>query len=483
MRDGHARGHQGGRARVRAPGLWLIRSLRHVGATPGCLIGAGGEPVHEGGREPARVDAAVGWRLMAVAAPPGSLTEPSALALAAAIRAGETSASEVVDAHIEVLRRAQARSRPLALERFAEAREEAAAADEEIAGAASAEELPPLVGIPCTIKESIAVRGMPNCSGLASRRDYRCTETAPSAQRLLDAGAILLGVTNTSELTLWIESSNRVYGRTSNIYDPTRTAGGSSGGEGVAVASGGSPIGLGTDFGGSIRLPASSVVLGDPDTISVDGLEVVLFEATSRIPARRELRDARDRAAGELEAAGARVRREPMKDMRRALELYLAAAAAWSETGARDILDQAGAEFSWRRALSRKSPHTAALLLLLAVERPAGRMVRRTRRALAAAVALAREVAARIGDGVLLHPPFPRVAPRHGATVGRPWVIANAAVFNLIGLPVTQVPLGLGQRGLPLGVQVVAGRGRDHQTIAVALELERRLGGWVPPSW
>ena len=110
-------------------------------------------------------------------------------------------------------------------------------------------------------------------------------------------------------------------------------------------------------------------------------------------------------------------------------------------------------------------------------------MVRRTRRALAAAVALAREVAARIGDGVLLHPPFPRVAPRHGATVGRPWVIANAAVFNLIGLPVTQVPLGLGQRGLPLGVQVVAGRGRDHQTIAVALELERRLGGWVPPSW
>jgi len=481
---------------------------------------------------------------MAVAAPPGSLTEPSALALAAAIRAGETSASEVVDAHIEVLRRAQARSRPLALERFAEAREEAAAADEEIAGAASAEELPPLVGIPCTIKESIAVRGMPNCSGLASRRDYRCTETAPSAQRLLDAGAILLGVTNTSELTLWIESSNRVYGRTSNIYDPTRTAGGSSGGEGVAVASGGSPIGLGTDFGGSIRLPAffngvfghkpspgmvpntgmfptatgeanrllgtgplvrraedlmpvlkivagpdgvdpavTSVVLGDPDTISVDGLEVVLFEATSRIPARRELRDARDRAAGELEAAGARVRREPMKDMRRALELYLAAAAAWSETGARDILDQAGAEFSWRRALSRKSPHTAALLLLLAVERPAGRMVRRTRRALAAAVALAREVAARIGDGVLLHPPFPRVAPRHGATVGRPWVIANAAVFNLIGLPVTQVPLGLGQRGLPLGVQVVAGRGRDHQTIAVALELERRLGGWVPPSW
>ncbi|MFL5841348.1 MAG: hypothetical protein ACJ77Z_12950, partial [Thermoleophilaceae bacterium] len=77
--------------------------------------------------------------------------------------------------------------------------------------------------------------------------------------------------------------------------------------------------------------------------------------------------------------------------------------------------------------------------------------------------------------------PFPRVAPRHGGTVGRPWVLANAAVFNLSGQPVTQVPLGLDSKGLPLGVQVVAGRDRDHVSIAVALELERTFGGWVRP--
>jgi fatty acid amide hydrolase 2 len=87
-----------------------------------------------------------------------------------------------------------------------------------------------------------------------------------------------------------------------------------------------------------------------------------------------------------------------------------------------------------------------------------------------------------IGGGVLLHPPFPRVAPRHGGTVGRPWVLANAAVFNLTGMPVTQVPLGLGAKGLPLGVQVVGCRDQDHVTIAVALELERAFGGWVPPT-
>ena len=80
---------------------------------------------------------------------------------------------------------------------------------------------------------------------------------------------------------------------------------------------------------------------------------------------------------------------------------------------------------------------------------------------------------------MLLHHPHPRVAPRHGATIGRAWVITPAAVFNLLGLPVTQVPLGLNPRGLPLGVQVAAADGDDHLTIAAALELERRFGGWV----
>ena len=86
-----------------------------------------------------------------------------------------------------------------------------------------------------------------------------------------------------------------------------------------------------------------------------------------------------------------------------------------------------------------------------------------------------------IGDGVLLHPPHARVAPRHGRTVGRGWVITPTAVFNLLGLPVTQVPLGLNPAGLPLGVQVAAGRDRDHVAIAAAIELERACGGWVPP--
>jgi fatty acid amide hydrolase 2 len=106
---------------------------------------------------------------------------------------------------------------------------------------------------------------------------------------------------------------------------------------------------------------------------------------------------------------------------------------------------------------------------------------RRVRRLLAARDAFTRELADTIGDGVLLHPPAPKVAPKHGATIGRVWWIHPMLVFNLAGLPVTQVPLGLNDDGLPLGVQVAAGRGADHRTIAVATELERVFGGWTPP--
>jgi fatty acid amide hydrolase 2 len=194
--------------------------------------------------------------MTSVAAPSRPLTELSATALAGAIRAGETSARAVVEAHIERLRAVGPRVNAIAADRFDAALEDADAADARIAQADDPGALPPLLGVPCTIKESIALRGMPNCAGLLSRREHRATETAPAAARLLAAGAIPLGVTNTSELTMWIESANYVYRRTRNAYDPARVAGGSSGGEGAAIGSGGSPIGLGSDIGGSIRLPA-----------------------------------------------------------------------------------------------------------------------------------------------------------------------------------------------------------------------------------
>lgn len=346
---------------------------------------------------------------------------------------------------------------------------------------------------------------------------------------------------------MWIESSNRLYGRTANAYDRKRTAGGSSGGEGSAVGAGFAPIGLGSDIGGSIRLPAffngvfghkpspgivpcsghfpaasgaeassemlaagplarraedlmpfvravagrddgdpvsRDVQLGDPASVSLEGLEVVVSEGASLISVRGELHDARERAAGALAAAGARIRRVELKGMRRAVEYYLATLG----DGDQDLIELFALEAAPALPkvlvdqVRRRGPHTLPLALTFAAQRVAQRMPKRNAKAIDAGRRLTEELNEAIGDGVMLHPPFPRVAPRHGATIGRPWVLANAAVFNLTGMPVTQVPLGLGSKGLPLGVQVVGRRDRDHVTIAVALELERTFGGWVPPT-
>jgi fatty acid amide hydrolase 2 len=107
---------------------------------------------------------------------------------------------------------------------------------------------------------------------------------------------------------------------------------------------------------------------------------------------------------------------------------------------------------------------------------------RGARRLVDAARRASDELAEKIGDGALLHPPFPRLAPKHRTTFAQPWLATNTAVFNLFGMPATQVPLGIGDEGLPFGVQVGAAPGNDHVCIAVAMALEAAGGGWVDPA-
>jgi fatty acid amide hydrolase 2 len=473
------------------------------------------------------------------------IVERSATDLARAIRDGELTSREVVEAHVTRARLLNPELMAIAADRFEAALAEADSADERVREGG---DLPPFLGVPCTIKESFAVEGMPNAAGLVHRADVRADEDAPAVARLRAAGAIPIGVTNTSEATMWIESSNHLYGRTNNAYNPKRTAGGSSGGEGASIGAGFAPFGLGTDIGGSIRLPAffngcfghkpspgivpssghfpapsgegpsaemlaagplarraedlmpfiravagrddgdpisRDAELGDPRSVSVRGLDVVLSEGATLIPVRGELRDARERAAGALAARGANIRREQLKGMRRAVEYYLATLGDADE----DLLEVFALDAAPQLPkvavdhVRKRGPHTLPLALLFMAQRATERMPpARNAKMIEAGKRLTHELEEVIGDGVLLHPPFPRVAPRHGATIGRPWVLANAAVFNLTGMPVTQVPLGLGSKGLPLGVQVVGRRDQDHVTIAVALELERVFGGWVPPT-
>lgn len=114
----------------------------------------------------------------------------------------------------------------------------------------------PFLGVPFTAKESFAVTGLPNSGGLVARQDHIADDDAVVVRRLRCAGAIPMALSNCSELCMWWESANKVYGRTCNPFDFSKIVGGSSGGEGAIIGAGGSVIGIGADIGGSIRMPS-----------------------------------------------------------------------------------------------------------------------------------------------------------------------------------------------------------------------------------
>ena len=175
--------------------------------------------------------------------------------LAQELRDGKYSAVELIDAYIEEIQAVNPRLNAVVRDRFNLAREEAKQADHKLQ-TMDHDQLPPYLGVPCTVKESFQLSGMPNSAGLRSREQVIAKEDAVVVQRLRKSGAIPLGVTNTSELCMWMESNNKLYGRTNNPYDQNCIAGGSSGGEGSIIGSGASIFGIGSDVGGSIRMPA-----------------------------------------------------------------------------------------------------------------------------------------------------------------------------------------------------------------------------------
>ncbi|HMV68247.1 MAG TPA: amidase family protein, partial [Myxococcota bacterium] len=115
----------------------------------------------------------------------------------------------------------------------------------------------PLHGLPITIKENLALPGTPQTVGVRARASRPGSTTAPVVEAALSAGAIVLGKTNVPQLLLAMETHNDIWGTTHNPWDLGRSPGGSSGGEGAAIAAGMSPLGIGTDIGGSIRIPAA----------------------------------------------------------------------------------------------------------------------------------------------------------------------------------------------------------------------------------
>ncbi|MFW5878958.1 MAG: amidase [Myxococcota bacterium] len=456
------------------------------------------------------------------------------------------SARDVLEAHIERIRRVNPVLNAMVRDRFEAAREEADAADASVRSGAGP--LPWFYGVPCSIKEAFALSGMPQTGGLLVRKGHVAPRDATAVARIRGAGAIPMGVTNVSELCMWFESSNRVYGRTNNPYDPKRMVGGSSGGEGALIGAGASPFGLGSDIGGSIRMPAffngvfghkpsSGLVpstgqfpishgdarkmlcsgplarraedlfpllrilagpdgedsacvemdLLDPAEVDVRELVVLDVEDDGKHAVARSLVGVQ-RAAGEaLAKAGATVQRAGFPGMARAIDLWSSRLQRAGGESFAALLGDGKADRSLRhfgRWMLGRSPHTLPALLLAHAETVTGALPGLAVRCARLEQELRDELTSALGErGVMLYPSFPRTATRHYMPLLRPFEFRYTAVFNVLGFPVTQVPMGLGEDGLPLGLQVAAAPGNDHLTIAVALELERVFGGWRPPSW
>lgn len=174
--------------------------------------------------------------------------------LAAAIRSRAISPVEIIDACLHRAALLQPKLNAFVHVDAERAREQARAAETTLLHGKDA--VGPLHGVPLTIKACIDVSDWPCAAGSLLRKDYVAVSDAPLVARLKAAGAILIGNTNTPEFLMAYETDNLLSGKTSNPWDLSRTAGGSSGGEAAAIASGCSAGGVGSDGGGSIRVPA-----------------------------------------------------------------------------------------------------------------------------------------------------------------------------------------------------------------------------------
>jgi fatty acid amide hydrolase len=181
-----------------------------------------------------------------------SITDLSATELVRLIAADELSAREVVAAHIDRIQEVNPRLNAVVSPRFEQALDEARLADQR---QAQGQQLGLLHGLPITIKDFFDLTGAPTTAGLTARATHRATSDAQVVGQLRAAGAIVLGKTNVAQLGMMMECDNPLFGRTNNPWNLKRSPGGSTGGEAAIIAARGSPLGLGSDGGGSIRQP------------------------------------------------------------------------------------------------------------------------------------------------------------------------------------------------------------------------------------
>ncbi|HYM78086.1 MAG TPA: amidase [Candidatus Dormibacteraeota bacterium] len=457
--------------------------------------------------------------------------------MARQIREKKISPVELAEAHLAKIERLNPQLNAFVHVDPERVRREALAAETAVSGGQA---LGPLHGVPISVKSSVNVAGMKCEAGTRLRAGHIATKDAPLVERLRKAGAIILGVTNTPELLMAWETDNLLYGRTNSPWDLEHTPGGSSGGEAAAMAAGMSAGGVGSDGGGSIRVPAHftgicglkptpgripatghfppsggpfaligvvgpmartvadlkvlfEVMQGpdDGDTCAapvpvrwpgkdeVTGLRIGYFEDDGRTPVTPETRQAVQAAAEALRRAGFQV--EPFRP-----EGLEEARVVWKKFFVKMGGMLIGPMFNGRQ--QDANPILKQFLEWSKAEPslsgPAVIDAWIRRDTLRASV-----LEQMRKYPILLCPAAAIPAFRHGE---RSWMIDGKTVqyldawsytewFNLLGNPAAVVPVSQSSEGLPIGVQIVGRPWEEEQVLSVAAALEGVCGGWKAP--
>ncbi|XP_066257002.1 fatty-acid amide hydrolase 2-A-like isoform X2 [Euwallacea similis] len=467
----------------------------------------------------------------------------SASSLAKKIRERELKSEDIVQAFIDRIKEVNPIINAIVDRRFEAALKEAKQIDQDIANGKIHEidfKNKPFLGVPFTSKESTAAEGLSWTFGLIKRRGRKATFDADCVSSMKQAGAILLGVTNIPQLNLWQETSNPLYGLTKNPYNTTRNVGGSSGGESSILAACGSPIGIGTDIGGSCRIPAfmcgvfghkiSNNIVNlkgltyrtgeEKDTMvsvgamtryaedllpfikalagpKADELKLDMPVSIKRLqvyyitnpkdplmsPFRPEIHAILLKAVKHLEEVCSKKPQELVfENLKYQYKLWKYWLSLENTNFKNDINDKEGEV----NAITEIIKHftiggdftTATIFNLInGYLKPVD-----SSWAIETTLNLRESFLSKLDDNsVLLYPSSSFPASYHHTALLRPFNFDCFAIWNAMKFPVTQVPMGLGSEGLPLGIQVVAAPNQDRLCVAVAKQLESAFQGFVPP--
>jgi len=460
----------------------------------------------------------------------------SLVSMVAALDRREVSALELLDAHLDRVGRLDGEVNAVVTVAPERARAEAAAIDATRAGGG---EVGPLAGVPITVKDAIATAGIRSTGGAVELADHVPTTDATVVDAVRRAGAVVFGKTNVPRWSGDYQSSNEMFGTTNNPWDLDRTPGGSSGGPAAAVAMGFTGFEIGTDIGGSVRVPASfcgvyghkpsfgviptfgyldhprfhrnvaDVNVFGPIARSIDDLDYLMGVLAGPNP---------DDAVGwrldlppepATDLAGFRVAAwldddfcqvDPaVLDVLTAAVDALDAAGARVDRGRRPVLDPASASMNGLRVISAATDISSTEAEAAAAVEGGYAMTHRSWDVLHRERGEIRQRWAEFFADVdiLLCPVTPVPAFRHvQASEGSNWIHATLADHgdrpygDLIGwnaligsayLPVTVPPVGRTAGGLPIGVQVVAPYLHDRSALAFARCITEVLGGYEPP--